>query len=128
VDYNLQNPHVDDEDKLIPLTDKDIARIEAELQQLLNPKIKQKLKPGTAEIADKWYIDVYTIKYGYIKNSERRKNKGKSRKKMKRVKTVSFIKSMIAQPGMIQAFKEGRMGLSPKHHTFKLRREDPSNF
>ena len=71
-------------------------------------------------------IDIYTVTYGYIKRAERRKNKGKSTKKMKKHKSVSFLRSMIAQPGMIQSLREGRMGISPKTHTFRLRKEEIS--
>ena len=109
-----------------PLTEKDVERIERELESLTNPRTKKKLIPGTTKIEDKWYIDIYTIKYGYVKQSERRKNKGKSRKKMKRVKSSSLLRTVIAQTGMITAYKEGRMGLSPKQHSFKLRKEDIS--
>lgn len=108
------------------LSDENKARIEKELNNLLNPKAKKaEVNPVTKQVEDRWFIDIYTIKYGYMKNSERRKNKGKSKKKMRRVKTVSFIKSIIAQPGMIQSFKEGKMGISPKSHTFKMRKDEP---
>lgn len=110
------------------LSDADKARIEGELNNILNPKAKKKVDPITKQVEDRWFIDIYTIKYGYMKNSERRKNKGKSKKKMRRVKTVSFIKSIIAQPGMIQSFKEGKMGISPKSHTFKMRKDEPVQF
>lgn len=128
IDYNLKNPHVDDEDKLIDLSEKDISRIERELESLTNPRSKKKLITNSTQPVDKWYIDIFAIKYGYVKQSERRKNKGKSKKKMKRVKSSSFLKSVIAQPGMITAYKDGRMGLSPKQHSFRLRKEDLSVF
>jgi hypothetical protein len=124
VDYNLMNPHVNDEDKLIDLTDKDKIRIKQELNNILNPKSKKKVVAGVQQSTDRWFIDIFAIKYGYVKNSERRKNKGKSKKKLKRVKSSSFLKSIVAQPGMITALKEGRMGMSPKSHMFRLRKED----
>jgi hypothetical protein len=111
----------------IPMSDNDRKRIEFELDRLLNPKAKKKAKTedkGPVKNPERWYIDIYSIKYGYIKNSERKKQKGKSRKKMKKVKTSSLLKSVVAQDGMITAYKEGRMGLSPKNHSFKLRKEE----
>jgi hypothetical protein len=114
-----------------PLTDQDRKRIKKELEVLATDGKKKKPTPGKdgrEEKQEKWFIDIYSINYGYIKNSERRKNKGKSRKKMKKVKTMSLVKSVVAQPGMITSYKDGRMGLSPKFHAFKLRKEEPSTF
>lgn len=109
-----------------PMSEKDRTRIEFELDRLLNPKAKKKEVKieGPVKNPERWYIDIYAIKYGYMKNSERRKTKGKKRKALKRVKTTSLLKSVVAQDGMITAYKEGRMGLSPKTHAFKLRKEE----
>jgi hypothetical protein len=120
----------------LALTDQDRERIKSEVKHLhdyLNGVKKVKKKKAAeaqSDKNDKWIIDIYTVTYGYVKNSERRKkaNKGKSKKKMKKVKTVSLIKSITAQPGMVRNYTEGRMGLSPKSHIFKLRRDVPSYF
>lgn len=108
------------------MSEEDRKRITRELDRLLNPKAKTQSKTteGPVKTPERWYLDIYSVKYGYMKNSERRKNKGKKRKAMKRVKTVSLLKSVVAQDGMVTAYKEGRMGLSPKTHAFKLRKEE----
>lgn len=117
--------------ELPDILQKNIDRVEEEILSLKD-KLSGKKKMVVNEKGnlvvevpkERWFIDIYTIHLGYIKNSERRKNKGKSRKKMKKIKTTSFVKSMVAQPGMIQSFREGRMGVSPKSHTFRLRKEE----
>ena len=67
-------------------------------------------------------IDIFSIKYGYVKQSERRKNKGKSKKKLKKVKHSTLLKTVHAQVGMMQNLREGRGGYSPKHHSFRMRK------
>lgn len=120
-------------DVMVPLTPLDITRIKTDITNTSNRIGKKKAsrsKKRAGVIADvkgeRWIIEIYTVTYGYIKRSERKKNKGKSTKKMKKHKTVSFLRSMIAQPGMIQLLREGRMGVSPKTHTFRLRKEEVS--
>lgn len=75
---------------------------------------------------ERWFIEIYSINLGYVKRTERKKNKGKSRKKMRKVKSVTFVKRVVAQPGMIQNFRDGKMGISPKSHTFRMIKEEPS--
>lgn len=114
----------------IPLTPLDITRIKQDITNTKNRIGKSNTRRAKKTLGaleskgDKWFIDIYTVTYGYVKRSERRKNKGKSTKKLKKKKTVSFLKSVVAQEGMITAMKEGRSGLSPKTHVFKLRREE----
>ena len=110
------------------LIDKDKARIIRELDNLQKNPGKKKGGKKVEQSKDKWFIDIYTVQYGYVKHSDRRKNKGKSRKGLKKTKNVSFIRSIVAQDGMITAYKDGRMGVSPKSHIFKLRKEEPSYF
>jgi hypothetical protein len=118
------------------LSENDQKRIKTEVKILhdrLNgtkKAVKRKNTEGTGNNSkeDRWLIDIYSVNYGYVKNSERRKNKGKSKKKLKKVKTVSLLRTVVAQNGMITAYKEGRMGLSPKSHAFKLRRDIPVYF
>lgn len=110
------------------LNEKDRKRIEEELQNLRNSLENKKKKAkagGDNKQKDKWFIDIYSVQYGYVKRSDRRKNKGKSRKGLKKTKNVSLLKTVVAQDGMITAYKEGRMGLSPKTHAFKLRKDEP---
>lgn len=117
--------------ELPDILQKNIDRVEGEILSLKD-KLSGKKKMVVNEKGnlvvevpkERWFIDIYAIHLGYIKNSERRKNKGKSRKKMKKMKTKSFVKSIVAQKGMIEAFKEGRMGISPKTHTFTMRKEE----
>lgn len=73
---------------------------------------------------DKYYLDIMTVSFSKVKHSDRRKNKGKSRKKMRNKKTVTLLKSVILQPGMLQSYREGRMGLSPKTHSFRIRKHE----
>lgn len=100
---------------------REIANIKKNLD---GSKKKKQEQEESNKKGDRWFIDIFAIHLGYVKNSERRKNKGKSRKKLKKVKTVNFVKSIIAQPGAIQSYREGRMGLSPKTHTFRMRKEE----
>lgn len=111
-----------------PLEKEDVPRIKKEISILkdrLSGVKKSKVKrKGQETIAspDKWVIDIFAIHYGYVKNSVRRKNKGASRKKMKKQKSSSFLKTVTAQPGVIQKYREGLMGLSPKTHSFRMRK------
>lgn len=82
---------------------------------------KTKTKQGQ-EGEDGYLIEIYTVKYGYIKNSQRRKLKGQSKKKLKKVKTLSLIQTVKSRPGLITMYKTGLMGLSPKSHVFKVRK------
>jgi hypothetical protein len=118
--------------EFVELTLDDKERISKEIK-LLQSRLNGEKKATKKKVAagengkqdDKWLIDIYSVNYGYVKNSERRKNKGKSKKKMKKVKTTSLLRTVVAQSGMINSYKEGRMGLSPKTHVFKLRRDAP---
>lgn len=100
------------------------------LEDRLSGKKKQNTVKNkeTGEVTPKlrYFVDIYSIHLGYVKNSDRRKNKGKSRKKMRKVKNTTFVRSVVFQPGMVESFREGRMGVSPKTHTFRVRREEPT--
>ncbi len=115
---------------IVILEPKDAVRIEKEIETLKSRLAGEKKRkvvttgPQKEAIGDKWFIDVYSISFSRTKHSDRRKAKGKSRKKTRTVKTTSLLKSVTLQPGMIQAYREGRMGLSPKSHTFRLRKEE----
>lgn len=116
-----------------PLEEKDKTRIKNELDilkaRLSGEKKKKVQKTGVKEEGGKgakYFIDIFSISFSRSKRSERRKSKGKSRKKMRTVKTTSFLKSVTFQEGMVQAFREGRMGLSPRSHTFRIRKEEPN--
>lgn len=101
------------------------------VQEILNIKAnldgnkKVKVVSPSEKPDDKWVIDIFSIKYGYVKQSQRRKNKGKSKKKMKRVKTSSLVKTVSNHPGLLDSYREGRMGMSPKTHTFRMRKIEP---
>lgn len=115
----------------IPLTKEDITRIKKELVALdgkprKKGATKKKQEGEVTEEKDKWFIDIYSISMSYVRNSERRKNKGKSKKKMKKVKNTAFVKSVVARPGLITQYKDGKMGISPKTHVFKMRKEEIS--
>lgn len=97
---------------------------------ILNDRIKglkkfKKTKFQTKELEEDkdFVIDIYRITTSYAKRSERRKTKGKSRKSLKQIKTVSFLKSVANRPGLITAYKEGKQGISPKEHKFILRKK-----
>jgi len=116
-----------------PLTDKDKERINKEIrsiEDILSGVRGKKVVSDKGEVVEapkeKWFIDIYAIHMSYSKNSDRRKNKGKSRKKMRKVRSTSFVKSVVAQPGMIQSYRDGKMGVSPKLHSFRMRKEEPS--
>jgi len=119
----------------IPLTEKDKERIKEEITTIddkLNNRKKAKVdnKGNTViEVAkDKWFIDIYQIHLAYVKNSERRKLKGKSRKKLRKTRSTTFVKSVVMQPGMMQAYRDGKMGISPKNHSFRARKDEPNYF
>lgn len=114
-----------------PLTPKDIKRIKNEMNILhdrLDGKKKKRVskkQTSTVTVSDeRWLIDIYSIHYGYVKRTDRKKNKGKSRKKMKKQKSVSFVKTVVAQAGMINNYREGKMGISPRFHKFVLRKDE----
>lgn len=119
----------------IPLSDEDKIRIKKEIATIKerlagNKKVKKsptQVVENTSQ-KEKWVIDIHSVHMAYTKRSERRKNKGKSRKKMKKVRNVSFVKSIDNKPGLIQAFRDGRMGLSPKTHSFRLRKIEEFTF
>lgn len=109
--------------------EKDIKILKDRLAGIKKPvKTKSGAVVVNGKKEDRWFIDIYNISYSRVKRSERRKNKGKSRKKMRTQKTVSLLKTVTAQDGMITSYREGRMGLSPKNHKFILRRDVPSYF
>lgn len=118
----------------VPLEDKDKTRIKKELE-IVKARLSGEKKKRATKVegqskdskGDKWFIDIFTVSFSRVKHSERRKAKGKSRKKTRTVKTVSFFKSVTVQPGLIQAYREGRMGISPKSHSFRMRKEEVSN-
>lgn len=120
----------------VSLTIGDITRIKKELglvnSYLSGKKRVRRVKKGQAMVSadnkDRWFLDIFKLHYGYTKRSERRKNKGKSRKKMKKVKTVTFVKSVILQPGMMAAYRDGKMGISPREHSFRARKEEIMSF
>lgn len=99
---------------------------------MVNPKKKAK-KDATGTVVldkkeDRWFIDIYTLKYAATNRAARKKSKGKSRKKGRIVRSTSFLKSVVAQPGMISAYKDGKMGMSPKTHIFKMRKEEIGSY
>ena len=76
-------------DEKVPLTVGDVTRIEKDMANTIKHIGKKKPSRSKKRIGildngkgDKWIIDIYTVTYGYIKRAERRKNKGKSTKKM----------------------------------------------
>lgn len=112
------------------LTEKDIKRIKSEIQTLklsLQGIKKTRISKTTFEPVEvkknTWVIDIFSIKYGY-ESKAARKQAGKtrgSRKKMKRVKRMTLVKSVSMIPGVLQKYKDGLMGISPKQHVFKAR-------
>lgn len=121
------------EDKLHPVEQTKLNRMEKEINILKDRLAGKDKKKATKEGVplqekERWFIDIYAIHLAYVKNSERRKNKGKSRKKLKKVRNTSFVKSVVAQPGMIQNYRDGKMGISPKFHSFRMRKEEPNYF
>lgn len=114
-----------------PLNEGDVKRISNEIQRLDHyiQGGKKEKKNQQGEVIEKekdvYFIDIYSISTSYVKRSERKKNKGKSTKKLKQQKTVSFVRSVKSQPGMITAYKDGKMGLSPRTHKFQMRKEEP---
>lgn len=81
---------------------------------------------GTQPAGDRYFIDIFQINLAYVKNSERRKNKGKSKKKLKKQRSTVFVKSVVSQPGMMQRYRDGLMGVSPKNHSFRFRKDEPT--
>lgn len=114
--------------KTVALDAADLQRISSEIQRLdffiQGGRIARKNKEGEVVKEEPYFIDIFTISTSYVKRSERKKNKGKSTKKLKHQRIVSLLKSVKAQPGMILAYKEGKMGLSPKTHKFQIRKEE----
>jgi hypothetical protein len=91
---------------------------------------KHQPQEGAPKEEGRYLIDIYRVHYSYAKNSERRKRKkgGNKGKRIKRQKSLTLLKTVIAQPGMITNYKEGRVGISPKDHVFKIRKEEISMF
>jgi len=115
----------------VPLSEADTKRISEQIVALdfyiSGGKKKKVVKSQTSEETtkdDKWFIDIYSIHESYVKRSERKKNKGKSTKKLKKVKSVNFVRSVVAHKGAMLAYREGKMGLSPKSHKFVMRKAD----
>ena len=117
------------------LSEEDKLRITEEIRLLdyyLNGGKKARPQASSGDIVEekekvRYFIDISSVSHGYVRRSVRKKNKGKSTKKLKAQKSVTFIRSVVARPGDILAYKEGRMGLSPKNHIFKIRREEISS-
>lgn len=118
----------------IALTKEDRLRIAKELEVLgdymqgkkkVQKNRRSVIKTDGEKPKDKWFIDIHSISTSYVKRSVRKKNKGKSTKKLKRVKSVNFIRSVVARDGDITAYREGRMGISNRLHTFRMRKEVP---
>ena len=108
----------------IEMSDKDKQRLSNEIKALTDRLngVKKKVNKEIVVEGPKWYIDIFTVKYGWSK-----KERGKKKKmKTKRVKQTSFVKSVTSRPGLLQRYKEGLEGISPKHHIFKLRRDEIS--
>lgn len=121
-------------ERQLPLTKEDVARIKTEVATLVRrlagekkKKIKKQLKNEEKQ-EDKWFIDIFAISFSRTKRSDRRKNKGASRKKMRKTRTTTFVKSVVFHAGMMQAYREGRMGISPRYHSFRLRKEENWQF
>ncbi len=115
----------------VPLSDSDRQRISTELSRLGDyvqglKRAPKAINKKAEKPEDKWFIDIYTVSTSYAKRSERRKTKGAKGKKIKRVKSKAFLKTVIAREGDAIAYREGRMGLSPKNHIFIARKESPS--
>lgn len=112
----------------VKMTDQDLKRLKSEIKLLSDriagvKKVKAVKSTGEAiEKANPWVIDIYSVKYGYASKAAKKASKGKSKKtKMKRVKSISLVKTVTSQPGMLQRYKDGLMGISPKNHVFKMR-------
>jgi hypothetical protein len=101
----------------------------AETIDALNGVKKVKKSKTTGEIVDKSYegefIEIYRVSYGYVRRTERKKLKGKGQStkklKTKRQKTLTLLRTVANRPGLLQRFREGKEGISPKHHTFSLK-------
>jgi hypothetical protein len=74
-----------------------------------------------------WVVDVYTVQYGYVKNSMRRKLKGKSKKKLKMSKKLvkAYKTSFPMKEGVMEKIRsktaEAVQGHSVRNHVFKTR-------
>jgi len=117
-----------------PLTNADITRIKYEidiLSQRLSgttiTRLKNQRKVKDSDIKEikvnTKVIDIYSVTYGYG-NKAAKKAAGKSRGKrikMKKIKRMGFVKSVQMLDGILDKYRQGKMGLSPKHHVFKTR-------
>ena len=115
---------------IIEMSKEDKSRLQREIISLQNringvKKSKAKVKNSTEIVEQKntWVIDIYSVKYGYQNKAAKKaaKKSSGSRKKMKRVKKMTLVKSVVAIPGYLQKYKDGLMGISPKNHVFKMR-------
>jgi pullulanase/glycogen debranching enzyme len=77
---------------------------------------------------EQWSIEIYTVKYGYTSKSAARSAKGKKKKGMKKIKTMTLFQTVKNRPGLITAYKAGTMGISPKSHVFKMVKKETSNY
>jgi len=113
---------------LVLMTEQDKKRLQKEITSLtnrINGVKKKTIKKENAveEKVNPWVIDIFSIKYGYQNKAAKKiakKSRG-SRKKMKRVKTMTLVKTVVLQKGLLQKYKDGLMGISPKNHVFKTR-------
>lgn len=118
----------------VALSESDVKRIKAEIASLSDylsgkkktSKTVNQTDPKDNKPKEKWFIDIYAINLGTTRHSDRRKNKGKSRKKLRKTRSTTWVKTVTLQPGLVQAYREGRMGISPRSHSFRLRKEEPS--
>lgn len=121
-------------DKYVPLEKKDVTRIKQEIVILENflsgstkssrkNKVKSNVKENVEEKHNPYVIDIYSVKFGYVNKGAKKKagsSKGK-RAKMKKKKTLTFVRTVKAITGLILKYRDGKMGISPKNHVFKLR-------
>jgi hypothetical protein len=89
------------------------------------PKIRSsKSKDVDSENYDDGYvIKIYSVKFGFVNKAAKKQTKGKSKavkKKMKKEKNDVLVQTVKNRPGLINRYKSGLMGYSPKNHTFKM--------
>lgn len=117
-------------DVLIPLSKHDKNRLSQEIASLKrrisgDRVVKAKSTNNTSLEENKyegWVIDIYNVKFGYQNQADRKAaKKGGKRKKMKKKKTLTFLKSVNMKSGLLKKYKDGLMGISPKTHVFKIK-------
>jgi hypothetical protein len=118
-----------------PLTDKEInekkSQIDTLQRRLRGEKVvkKQVVNGKTVEKQDDGFsIEIYSVRYGYQSKAAARSAKGKKKKGMKKVKTMTLLQTVKNRPGLITAYKNGTMGISPKSHVFKMVKKEASTF